>query len=301
MSKKSALGRGLDALIPDMYVTVEQVTENRENLPQPEGTIVEIPIGSIDPNVNQPRKRFDEDALQTLSDSIAQNGLFSPILVVRDDHNRYTIVAGERRWRAARMAGLSKIPAIVRDLDEQRRQEVSLIENIQREDLNPIEEAKGIYRLISEHSLTQEQISAKIGRSRPAVANLLRLLNLPQVIQDSLINGELTAGHARVLAGIDDPDFQNTLFVATLSNEWTVRQLENAAKKGPPSSEEEKPEKPSFPPEVNDLCDRIRNITGMQVQIKGSPDSGKLILPYSSRDELQKLWDLVYSIPGGVN
>ena len=117
MSKKSALGRGLDALIPDMDVTVEQVTENRENLPQPEGTIVEIPIGSIDPNVNQPRKRFDEDALQTLSDSIAQNGLFSPILVVRDDHNRYTIVAGERRWRAARMAGLSKIPAIVRDLD----------------------------------------------------------------------------------------------------------------------------------------------------------------------------------------
>ena len=230
MAKKMGLGRGLSAILPDVEEVVEAVdlAGTEPVLPQPEGAIIDIPVGDIDPNRNQPRKKFDDDALLALADSIRHSGVLSPILVARDA-GRYTIIAGERRWRAARLADQETIPAIVRDWDEVKRQEAALIENMQREDLNPIEEARGIHRLMNECAQTQEAVSERLGRSRPAVANLLRLLNLPSRIQDAVIDGQLSAGHARVLAGIEDRELQAGLFAKTLQFGWSVRQLEAAA------------------------------------------------------------------------
>ena len=179
MAKKMGLGRGLSAILPDVEEVVESVDQVSESAaPVPADAVAEIPVGDIDPNRNQPRKKFDDDALLALAESIRHNGVISPILVARDN-GRYTIIAGERRWRAARLANLSTIPAIVREWDDIKRQEAALVENIQREDLNAIEEAQGISRLMNECALTQEAVAERLGRSRSAVANLLRLLNLP--------------------------------------------------------------------------------------------------------------------------
>ena len=207
MVKKPGLGRGLDAILPDVEDAVESIDRKAQPLGT-EGQVVELPLGDIDPNVNQPRKRFEPDALAALADSIRHSGVISPILVARNGE-RYSIIAGERRWRAARQAGLRTIPAIVREWDEIRRQEAMLIENIQREDLNPIEEAQGISRLMEECGFTQEQAAERLGRSRPAIANLVRLLNLPPQMQESIAEGKLSAGHGRVLAqaGLYAPPF----------------------------------------------------------------------------------------------
>ena len=224
MAKKMGLGRGLSAILPDVEEVVESVDQVSENpAPVPADAVVELSVGDIDPNRNQPRKKFDDDALLALADSIRHNGVLSPILVARDGR-RYTIIAGERRWRAARLANCPTIPAIVRDWDDVRRQEAALVENIQREDLNAIEEARGIRRLMEECALTQEVVAERIGRSRSAVANILRLLNLPKRIQDAVIEGTLSAGHARVLAGIDDAELQSSLFAKTMQFGWSVRQ-----------------------------------------------------------------------------
>jgi len=203
MAKKMGLGRGLSAILPDVEEVVESVGHFGSASVVPADAVVELPLGDIDPNRDQPRKKFDEEALSQLADSIRHSGVLSPILVARDG-SRYTIIAGERRWRAARIAGIATIPAIVREWDDIKRQEAALIENIQRENLNPIEEAQGIFVLMNECALTQEAVAERLGRSRPAVANLLRLLGLPKAIQQSVIDGALSAGHARVLAGISD-------------------------------------------------------------------------------------------------
>ena len=220
MAKKMGLGRGLSAILPDVEEVVESVDQVSESAaPVPADAVAEIPVGDIDPNRNQPRKKFDDDALLALAESIRHNGVISPILVARDN-GRYTIIAGERRWRAARLANLSTIPAIVREWDDIKRQEAALVENIQREDLNAIEEAQGISRLMNECALTQEAVAERLGRSRSAVANLLRLLNLPARIQAAVIDGALSAGHARVLAGIEDSELQGALFAKTMQFGW---------------------------------------------------------------------------------
>ncbi|MBS5679241.1 MAG: ParB/RepB/Spo0J family partition protein [Clostridiales bacterium] len=236
MAKKMGLGRGLSAILPDVEEVVESVDQVSETpAPVPADAVVELSVGDIDPNRNQPRKKFDDDALLALADSIRHNGVLSPILVARDGR-RYTIIAGERRWRAARLANCPTIPAIVRDWDDVRRQEAALVENIQREDLNAIEEARGIRRLMEECALTQEVVAERIGRSRSAVANILRLLNLPKRIQDAVIEGTLSAGHARVLAGIDDAELQSGLFAKTMQFGWSVRPSACAAQRDSRSS-----------------------------------------------------------------
>lgn len=291
MPKKLGLGRGLDALLPDVDVTFPS-----QDSPDKEAadSIIDIPIQSIDPNPNQPRRTFDPDTLSALSASIVNSGVLSPILVARDG-SRYTIIAGERRWRAARLANLSTIPAIVRDWDEIKRQEAALIENIQRDDLNPLEEAQGIARLIDQYSFTQEAIADRIGKSRPAVTNLLRLLTLPDYIQKAITDGSLSAGHARVLAGITDLDLQKMLFEKTIALHWSVRQLEAAARDaGKPKKVQEK-EHPDLPVEYIELGDALRNATGLKVQISGSKDKGKVVLEYSDSESLQKLWDLIHA------
>ena len=290
MAKKMGLGRGLSAILPDVEEVVESVDQVSETpAPVPADAVVELSVGDIDPNRNQPRKKFDDDALLALADSIRHNGVLSPILVARDGR-RYTIIAGERRWRAARLANCPTIPAIVRDLDDVRRQEAALIENIQREDLNAIEEARGIRRLMEECALTQEVVAERIGRSRSAVANILRLLNLPKRIQDAVIEGTLSAGHARVLAGIDDAELQTGLFAKTMQFGWSVRQLEAAAKNAQ-TEKKEKPEPVALPIEYEELTERLRRATGLKVKLEGTQEKGKIVLQYTSEEELQRLWE----------
>lgn len=290
MAKKMGLGRGLSAILPDVEEVVESVDQVSETpAPVPADAVVELSVGDIDPNRNQPRKKFDDDALLALADSIRHNGVLSPILVARDGR-RYTIIAGERRWRAARLANCPTIPAIVRDWDDVHRQEAALVENIQREDLNAIEEARGIRRLMEECALTQEVVAERIGRSRSAVANILRLLNLPKRIQDAVIEGTLSAGHARVLAGIDDAELQSGLFAKTMQFGWSVRQLEAAAKNAQ-TEKKEKPEPVALPIEYEELTERLRRATGLKVKLEGTQEKGKIVLQYTSEEELQRLWE----------
>ena len=290
MAKKMGLGRGLSAILPDVEEVVESVDQVSETpAPVPADAVVELSVGDIDPNRNQPRKKFDDDALLALADSIRHNGVLSPILVARDGR-RYTIIAGERRWRAARLANCPTIPAIVRDWDDVRRQEAALIENIQREDLNAIEEAQGIRRLMEECALTQEVAAERIGRSRSAVANILRLLNLPERIQNAVIEGALSAGHARVLAGIDDAELQTGLFAKTMQFGWSVRQLEAAAKNAQ-TEKKEKPEPVALPIEYEELTERLRSATGLKVKLECKQEKGKIVLQYTSEEELQRLWE----------
>ena len=290
MAKKMGLGRGLSAILPD----VEEVVESVEAAPAaaviPADAVAQIPVGDIDPNRNQPRKKFDDDALLALADSIRHSGVLSPILVARDG-SRYTIIAGERRWRAARLANLDSIPAIVREWDDVKRQEAALIENIQRENLNAIEEAQGINTLMTECALTQEAVAERLGRSRSAVANLLRLLNLPKKMQSAVVDGTLSAGHARVLAGISDREQQANLFAKALQFGWSVRQLEEAAKKAPEKKEKRRPA--PLPPEYGELTERLRSATGLKVAMEGTQQKGKIVLTYTSEEELQRLWDLL--------
>lgn len=294
MARKMGLGRGLSAILPDVEDVVESVeaAQGRGVSAVPEGAVIELPLGEIDPNRNQPRKHFDSEALAALADSIRHSGVISPILVAREN-DRYTIIAGERRWRAARLAELATIPAIVREWDDIKRQEAALIENIQRENLNPIEEAQGIFVLMNECALTQEAVAERLGRSRPAVANLLRLLNLPEPMMAAVADGVISAGHGRVLAGVSDKRTQAALFEKTVQLGWSVRQLEEAAK----NASEKKParDKPKyvFPAEYEELTERLRSATGLKVSLSGSEQKGRIVLEYASQEELQKLWDML--------
>ncbi|MGN0996708.1 MAG: ParB/RepB/Spo0J family partition protein [Candidatus Ventricola sp.] len=284
------LGRGLSAILPDVEDVVESVESAESRLSAPADAVVELPLGDIDPNRGQPRKHFDDEALAALSDSIRHSGVISPILVARDGA-RYTIIAGERRWRAARLAGLATIPAIIREWDEIRRQEAALIENIQRENLNPIEEAQGVYVLMNECAATQESIAERLGRSRSAVANLLRLLSLPKGIQQAVAQGVISAGHGRVLAGVADKAVQAQLFDKTVKQGWSVRQLEEAARKAPEKKEKRRQE--PLPAEYDELTDRLRSATGLKVSLQGTQSKGKIVLEYASQEELQRLWDWI--------
>ena len=212
-AKKKGLGRGLDALLP----------EADELLPN---VVQEIPVGDIDPNTEQPRRSFPEEAMTQLSASVKEQGILQPLLVVEQPGGRYRIVAGERRWRAARQAGLATVPCIVRDMDMIRQMEVSLIENLQREDLNPMEEAAAIRALMQQCGYTQETVAARLSKSRPVIANLLRLLTLPKEVAQMVREGQLSAGHARVLAGLDREEDKVALARETLAKGYSVRQLE---------------------------------------------------------------------------
>jgi ParB family chromosome partitioning protein len=279
MLKKNNLGRGLEVLFQD-----NALLDDTASPPPAENAVLEVPLGSIDPNREQPRKRFDEEALRQLAESIEQSGVIQPIIVYPDG-NRYTIVAGERRWRAARLAGLKAIPAIVREYDRVKQMEVALVENIQRENLNPLEEAAAVNKLMEECGLTQESVSQRIGRSRPAVANLLRLLSLPEPVQEFVRGGSLTAGHARALAGMDDPARQRTLAESAVRQGWSVRQMEAATQRPvrKPSALRE------TPVELTDLEDTLRRVLGMRASVVGTQSKGRIVLTYGSMEELENL------------
>ena len=278
--RNKGLGRGLDALMPEMP---SRETER----------VTMLEIGDIDPNPNQPRRRFHQASLQELADSIRQVGVLQPILVCQQE-GRYRIIAGERRWRAARMAELDRIPVIIRDMGAVERMEAALVENLQREDLNPMDEAAAVRALMEECGLTQEAAAERLGRSRPALANLLRLLFLPEQVIALVRDEKLSAGHARVLAGIGDPHRCEALALKSVSEGWSVRQIEQAAQleRETPAKRAKKPQARQTP-EFLELEDRLRFTFGMKAQVKGTLEKGKITLQYGSRDELERLYDLI--------
>ena len=282
--KKTGLGRGLDELLPMDDGLFQRAVK-------------EIPIGDIDPNEAQPRRTFSDESLNQLAQSIKEAGVLQPILVV-ETGNRYRIVAGERRWRAARLAGLSTVPCILKDMDRRQQMEAALIENLQREDLNPMEEAAAIRALMQQCGYTQDAASKRLGKSRPAVANLLRLLSLPQEVTDMVRKDTLSAGHARVLAGLEDADRQIELARLTVLNGLSVRQLEQlAAKQNEPPKP--KPVPKPLSAELTDLEGRMREVLGMRATIAGSVKKGKIILQYYSQDELERLYQALERLGEG--
>ena len=273
--KKLGLGRGLDALLPE--------TNNLENV------VSMIAITELDRNPDQPRRDFDEASLQALADSIKEAGVLQPLLVVEKE-GRYRIVAGERRFRAARMAGLDQVPCIVRDFTPREQMEAALIENIQREDLNPIEEANAVKQFMEACHYTQEQAAKRLGKSRPAVANSLRLLSLPDAVQQNVIAGHISAGHARVLAGIEDEQRQIALAQLVISDGLSVRALEKMAAEQPTAPVRPKAAPKPLPLELQDMENRMRETLGLRTTLKGNRKKGKIILQYYSEEELERLY-----------
>ncbi|MEE8400514.1 MAG: ParB/RepB/Spo0J family partition protein [Desulfobacterales bacterium] len=280
--KKIALGRGLDALLPP-----------GETLPDPSQTYFQCDIDRIQPNRFQPRQRFSEVELTELSDSIKEQGIIQPLLV-RADNGRYELIAGERRLRAAKMAGLRQVPVLVKEVADTDILELAIIENIQRENLNPIEEADAYHRLIEEFHLTQDQAAIRVGKSRSAVANLMRLRQLSGQIRESLIDGRLSTGHARALLGADGPTKQRIAWRAVLEKKLSVRETEALVKRV--NAEKERPKQPDKPSEdilLLDIADELSRRFGTKVQIKKRGQRGKVQIDFYSDDDLDRLIDLL--------
>ena len=280
--KRGGLGRGLDVLLP----------QNGELL---ETVVRDISIDEIDPNASQPRRDFDKEALEQLADSIREAGVISPILVV-ENGMRYRIVAGERRYRAARLAGLETVPCIVRSMTSEQQMEAALIENLQRQDLNPIEEAAAIRSLMQECGYTQEQAARKLGKSRPAIANALRLLNLPKAVTDMVVTGDLSAGHARVLAGLDSEARQLELAHQCVLHGYSVRRLEELTK-ARPAARQAAPKRETGP-ELLALQNAMREALGLKTTLSGTETRGKITLSYNSAQELEHLYEVIGRLLG---
>ncbi len=277
---KKGLGKGLDALFA-------------EDTQKDESGVIEVKITEVMPNKNQPRKSFDEEKLEALSDSIKEHGIIQPIIVTKKG-DLYTIVAGERRWRAAKKAGIKKIPVIVREYDDVTTAEIALIENLQREDLNPIEEAMGYRALMDEYNFTQEEISAKLGKSRSAIANSVRLLTLDDYAREKLVAGEITEGHARcalsVPAGVVREFFINRIIEEGLN----VRQAENLAKDlaNPKKPKKDKTES-VYKIEMERISRSLEQFLGTKVKLSGNSKKGKIEIEYYGNADLERLLDII--------
>ena len=297
MAIKKGLGRGLSALLSDseQEYDIGNVDEpintgatNETNTP------TEISISQIEPNANQPRTIFDEASLVELANSIRLHGVISPLILVKQDNGKYMIIAGERRWRAAKRAGLLTVPAIVRDYTPLQIKEISLIDNLQREDLNPIETARAIKQLMSEYSYTQEQVADRIGKSRPAVANSLRLLNLTPSVIDLIEKNLLSAGHARCLVTVSDPELQYKLANEAISNGLSVRDFEKLIKKAT-SIKQEKPA-PVQSLELKDMVNRMQRVFARKVSVLGNDNKGRIYIDYYNRDDLDRIIDILNAV-----
>ena len=300
--KKKGLGKGLDSLIPDnksmKSVTSEKTVESKEDAAAKSGVQV-MKINEVEPNRDQPRKNFDEDALLELSDSIKQFGVLQPLLV-RKRKDYYEIIAGERRWRAAKLAGVKEVPVIEKEYTDQEILEIGLIENIQRENLNPIEEAIAYKRLLEEFKLKQDEVAERVSKSRTAVTNSMRLLKLSDKVQQMIIDDMISTGHARALLAIDDPELQYTLANKIFDEKLSVRETEKLVKeiKNPKMPKEKKPVANSFI--YQDLEEKMKSVFGTKVSIasKGK-GKGKIEIEYYSDDELEHLFDMMMSIKRG--
>lgn len=281
---KKGLGKGLDALFADNLVELEEQ-------PKSEST---VRLSLIEPDKNQPRKHFDEEAMEELANSIKEHGLIQPIIVTPIEGERYRIIAGERRWRACRMAGLEEVPVLIREYTPQEISEISLIENLQREDLNPIEEALGYRNLMEVYGMTQEKIAETVSKSRSAVANTLRLLALPEQILDFLKTGELSAGHARALLSVEDADTQLALANKIITEGLSVRQAEELVKKSKAAPKKSTPTDPSVEQALHELETRASARVGNKVTIRHKPNNkGKVEISYYSVSELEKIIEIL--------
>ena len=280
MPKKTGLGKGLDALFGPTPEE-EQVKED--------DVLKNLKITEVEPNREQPRKNFNQEALEELAESIKEYGLIQPIIVTEKD-GYYSIIAGERRWRACKLAGLEEIPAIIRDDDERRNNEIALIENIQREDLNPYEKALGIKNLIQAYNLTQEEVAKKLGKSRSAICNTLRVLNLDPRVLELVKEGKLVEGHCRALLSIQDPEKQYAMALKMIERGVTVRQAEHAMQKEHPESKEQLQRKQIL---YQDIENTFKNFFGTKVRLDAGRKKGKIIIEYSSNDDLERILNLM--------
>ena len=305
-AKKSGLGRGLDALFPDKTVNTKQnekplqdkaAADFKKEKEENNDGVKLIKVSKVEPNRDQPRKKFDEDSLLELSESIKQYGVLQPLLV-SDKKDYYEIIAGERRWRAAKMAGIKEIPVIVREFTNRETVEISLIENIQREDLNPVEEAMAYKRLMEEFHLKQDEIAERVSKSRTAVTNSLRLLKLDPRVQNMVIDEMITAGHARAILGISDPDTQEMVASKVFDNKLSVRETEELVRKIlKPVKKKEKISNPAEDAIYESLEEKMKGITGTRVFIhRKKNNKGKIEIEYYSRDDLERIIDLFESI-----
>lgn len=288
MAANKGLGKGLGALMP-----TEGIPETQKD------SVVELKINDISPNSDQPRKSFNQEALQELADSIKENGVIQPIIVAKRGKG-YRIVAGERRWRASRLAGLTVIPAIVRDLTDQQTMEQALIENIQRQDLNPLEEAFAMENLMKEHGMTQEALAKKLGKSRPAIANTLRLINIDESLQDFIRNGDLSAGHARALLAITDKEEQKKAADIVMTKELSVRETEDFVKKflNPKAAPRKTASKGSSAVAIStkDVEHKLTSYYGTKVKLKLKDEvkgKGTIVIEYYSYDDLDRLLEMM--------
>ena len=279
MAKPAGLGRGLDALFSESSVLQEMKAEEK---------IKQIKLIDIEPNPEQARKKFDEEALNELATSIKNYGLLQPI-IVENKGKYYRIIAGERRWRASKLAGLKEIPCIVRDEDEQKNKEISLIENIQRENLNPIEKALGYKELIDNYNLKQQELADKLGISRSYVANTLRILNLDERVLKLAMEGKLTETHCRALMAIEDGDKQYKTALNIIETGGTVVDVEKVAKDTKKTPKKNK----KYEAIYRDIEDSFQNFFGTKVSLNAGPRSGKIVIKYSSNDELARILDLI--------
>lgn len=285
MAVKKGLGRGLGALLSDNdYGALSREITSTD-------TPNEVDINEVFPNPNQPRKTFNEENLQELADSIKIHGIIQPIIVVKREGG-YMIIAGERRWRAAAIAGLNKIPIIIKDYSEQKINEISLIENLQREDLNAVEAAKAIKRLMNEYNYTQEQVAERLGKSRPAIANTIRLLSLCDEVLELIKEDKLSAGHARALIPITDKKDQLTLAKLAIDNGYSVRDMENAVKKYFAPKPEKKPA-PELSIELKELIYDMQRVFATKVTAIGNDNKGRIYIDYFSRDDLDRIQELL--------
>ena len=293
-SKKSGLGRGLDALFPSNVdvdnLTQEYTTKNEK--------IIEMKINEVEPNRNQPRKSFDEEKISELANSIKEHGVLQPIIVTKKE-DYYQIIAGERRWRASKLAGLKTIPTIVRDYDEKKTREVALIENIQRENLNPIEVARALKELMEEHHLTQEELSKTLGKSRSSIANTVRILNLDERVIDLVSEGKLSEGHARSLASVDSPQKQYKLALDMINLDMNVREAENLVKeekeKNASKTQSKKTKKVDKLDIIyKDIENRLKKSLGTKVSFRPETKSkGKIVIEYYTSEELERILEIL--------
>ena len=306
-AKKGGLGKGLDSLLvnkvnadhsSDSTTVKEKSTTTKKKSTKKETSDTMVKLSLVEPNREQPRKHFDEDGLLELAESIKQYGILQPLLV-QEKSGYYEIIAGERRWRAAKLAGLKEIPVIVRNLTEQQIVEISLIENIQREDLNPIEEAQAFRRLMEEFHMKQDEIADRVSKSRTAVTNSMRLLKLSKQVQQMVIDEMISTGHARCLISIEDPELQHQLALRIFDEKLSVRETEKLVRKL--LQENKAPQKKINDPVLSaiyaDLADQMKQIFGTKVEIHQRNDQkGKIEIEYYSQDELNRLIELIQSI-----
>ena len=288
MAKNTGLGKGLDALFSDKKV----ITDKKENKEQDGDRIEKIKIIDIEPNRNQPRRTFDMEAIEELAESIKVYGVIQPIIVNKKD-GYYEIVAVERRWRASKKAGLTEIPCIIRNDDERKTKEIALIENIQREDLNPIEKAKGFKQLIDEYGLKQQELADIMGMNRSTVTNCLRILNLDPRVIDLALEGKLTEGHCRSLLGYEDPEIQYKMALKIIETGQTVRDIERNLKNAKNVKKNNKETQKKYEAIYKDIENRFQGFFGTKVKLDAGVKSGKIIIKYSSNEDLERIMELI--------